>query len=192
MWRFIQRFFIGLSFVIGGYLLIGAIALDTEYTTERSVTINASAEQVYEHLIDLRTWTNWAAWMKNMPEGTELQFNSKENGVGVSYEYTAPQGFPLELTLTNVKANSEVRFQVRGEEVVHESDGVIVLKENEGKTTLTWTTHGRFTEWGFRYVAWVAAMGEASRMEQTLAGLKHYIENPPEADSSESGEAGDA
>lgn len=95
------------------------------YVVERSITIDAPAEQVHPLLDDFHRWTEWSPWEGLDPE-VERTYTGAESGVGARYawsgnrkagagnmEITGSSERAVEVALEFLKpfkSTSEVRF----------------------------------------------------------------------------------
>ena len=59
-----------------------------EYEVERTATIDAPAGVVYEQVEDVRRWSDWAPWVKRIPED-KGQHGGADRGEGATYEWSS-------------------------------------------------------------------------------------------------------
>lgn len=71
------------AFVIMGALAVVAIAFTQpdEYRVERSITVAVSPQEVYQYIVDLKTWPQWSPWAARDPE-MEMKFSEPSKGIG--------------------------------------------------------------------------------------------------------------
>ncbi|MEN8122989.1 MAG: SRPBCC family protein, partial [Bacteroidota bacterium] len=62
-------------------LLIIAALLPAEYRVERSITINAPVEKVFEQVVDLNNYVKWNPWSDQDPEA-KSKISENSRGVG--------------------------------------------------------------------------------------------------------------
>ena len=78
----LKKTLIVLTTLIVLFIGIGFL-LPSEFRVERSVTIDAPAEQVFEHLVDFKAWKNWGVWFKRDPQMT-ITYTGPEKQVGMT------------------------------------------------------------------------------------------------------------
>jgi hypothetical protein len=102
---------------------------DDTYTVQRSTTIGAPPERVYDQLADFHNWRNWSPWEDLDPE-LQRTYSGAESGTGAVYAWSgnrkAGQGrmeiteatLPLKVQLDLVfekpwKARNDTRFEIQ-------------------------------------------------------------------------------
>ncbi len=101
---------------------------DDSYRVERSVTIDAPPERIYEQLVDFHNWPNWSPWEDLDPE-LQRTYSGAESGTGAVYawsgnrkagqgrmeitEATAPSRVAIDLVFVKpFKARNETAFSI--------------------------------------------------------------------------------
>lgn len=116
------------------------------YTVERSITINASPERVYEQIANFHNWSNWSPWEDVDPE-LKRTYTGPESGTGAAYGWSgnrkAGQG-RMEIT----QATEATRVQI---DLVFEkpwkarNETVFAIRPEGSGCHVTWTMTGRRT-----------------------------------------------
>lgn len=128
--------------VIGGAIYLAT--LDGHYKVERTKTIKAPIELVYQKVNDFTTWESWSPWLYKDPN-TKLNFGEITKGVGASYSWESDHkdvGTGSMETLEaqdNAALNQKITFTKPWEQ---ESNIYWVFKSVEGGTEVTWGMQG--------------------------------------------------
>ncbi len=151
-----------------------------EFHVERSITIHAPADGVYQHLVDFRRWQAWSPWEQRDPE-MQRTISEPSAGVGATYEWSgnrkagagrmritaadAPRHVGVALTfLQPMKTESQVTFG---------------LTEVGNRTTVHWVLSGPKTMLNRMFGMLFNvdhALGED--FDRGLAELKQICESP--------------
>jgi uncharacterized protein YndB with AHSA1/START domain len=116
------------------------------WTVERSTTIAAPAERIYEQLADFHRWRGWSPW-EDLDPALQRDYSGAESGTGAVYRWSG-----------NRKAGSgrmEIVSAVAGERVDIDleflkpfkarNDTSFVLTPQGDSTGVLWTMTGRKT-----------------------------------------------
>jgi len=57
------------------------------YTVERSATMTAPPQAVYDQLVDFRRWVHWSPW-EELDPALQRTYSGAESGVGAVYEWS--------------------------------------------------------------------------------------------------------
>ncbi|ARV09049.1 transcription activator effector-binding protein [Winogradskyella sp. PC-19] len=139
-------------------LLILAIGLaiyiavqPNSFEVERSRTIDAPAQVVYNNVIDFKNWEAWNSWKDEDPT-IVMTMSDKTDGVGGSYSWTDEDGIGTMKTtdaVTNTSITQEMQF---GD--FPKSDVKWSFTPNEdGSTKVTWNISGKDLPFGFKAFA---------------------------------------
>ena len=114
------------------------------WTVERSTTIDAPAERVYEQLADFHRWRGWSPW-EDLDPALQRDYSGPESGTGAVYRWSG-----------NRKAGAgrmEIVRAVAGERVDIDleflkpfkarNDTSFVLTPQGGTTGVLWTMTGK-------------------------------------------------
>lgn len=120
--------------ILAGFFFPGKI------TIERSLTMKAPVEMIYDQVNNLRNWEQWSPWHK-IDTAMKLKYNIPM-GVGGSYEWTSdhPSVGNGKLTITDAKAfefiNTEMDWGDQGT-----GTASFKFEENDEGVTVTWDMH---------------------------------------------------
>ena len=81
----IRRIALALAALIAAVLVWAATRPDT-FEVTRSITIKASADQVFGHLADFRRWQAWSPWEGRDP-AMKRSFGGAASGPGATYAW---------------------------------------------------------------------------------------------------------
>jgi uncharacterized protein YndB with AHSA1/START domain len=119
---------------------------EATYTVERSATVNAEPERVYEEIVDFHRWPAWSPW-EDLDPNLQRTYSGTAEGIGSVYEWSG-----------NRKAGAgrmEITHADRPERVVIDlrflkpfkstSTTTFTLTPEAGGTRVTWTMTGNRT-----------------------------------------------
>jgi uncharacterized protein YndB with AHSA1/START domain len=116
------------------------------YTVERSATIDAPPERIYEQIADFHNWTNWSPWEGIDPE-LKRTFSGAESGTGAVYDWSgnrkAGQG---RMEITEAIAPSQVRIDLVFEKPWKAHNDTLFTIQPEGSgVRVSWSMTGKKT-----------------------------------------------
>lgn len=129
---------------------------DDTYTVERSASIDAPPERIYDQVADFHNWTSWSPWEDLDPE-LKRTYSGAQSGTGAVYSWSgnrkAGRG---RMEMTDVAPPSTVQivvffekpFKARNETTISiapEGSGSRVTWMMTGKKTLLTKAMGIFT-----------------------------------------------
>lgn len=131
-------------------VILGLIALfliyvasrPSEFTLERSRTINAPVSKIYPLIGDFRNWEKWSPWLEMEPTA-KLTYGNTTTGVGGNYRWDGNKTGSGSATCVEDVPPTKFRIRLEFEKpmkAVH--DVVYSLEEIAGSTKVTWTMTG--------------------------------------------------
>ncbi|MDQ1535711.1 MAG: hypothetical protein QOE58_104 [Actinomycetota bacterium] len=119
------------------------MAKDT-YTVERSVTIDAPLERIYEQLADFHNWVNWSPW-EDLDPDIKRTYSGAEVGTGSVYVWSgnrkAGQG---RMQITEASEPSKVLVEVAFEKPFKgENDITLTVLQDGPQARVTWVMTGK-------------------------------------------------
>ena len=66
--------------------MMGAMSTST-YTVERSATIAAEPQRIYDRLVDFHEWMGWSPW-EDLDPDQQRTFSGAESGTGAAYAWS--------------------------------------------------------------------------------------------------------
>jgi uncharacterized protein YndB with AHSA1/START domain len=153
---------------------------DDTYTVQRSTTIEAPPERVFELIADFRNWTTWSPWEGIDPD-MQRTYSGTESGVGAVYAWSgnrkAGRG---RMQITDATEPRSVRIDLEFEKPWKARNDTLFTIDSEGTASrVTWSMTGRKT-------LMTKVMGLFTSMdklvgpdfEKGLARLKTAVEKP--------------
>jgi len=119
---------------------------DDTYIVERSETIDAPPERIYDQIVNFHNWTRWSPWEDVDPE-LQRSYSGAESGAGAIYGWSgnrkAGQG---RMTITDVTEPSKVQIVVDFEKPWKaRNDAVFSIQPEGSRSRVTWTMTGKKT-----------------------------------------------
>jgi len=151
-------------------------AIET-YQVARSTTIQASADEVRSHLVDLRHWTDWSA-REALDRRMREQFAGRAMEPGSTYNWWGGDAVGSgRLTLLAVEP-AKVTLEVKVDRPVPSSSDLEFTLAPDGKgTRVTWTIAGEKDDAGKAFGLYSVPLERfADDMDDCLARLKLLVE----------------
>jgi len=172
---------VGLLLLIIILLVVGyGMTLSGESYLERSITLNASSEKVFNELNSFKTLTKWSPLTKIDPE-TKYVYSGPEFGVDARYEWESDhpdvrQGAQqITESVENKYIKTKMEFAIDGWFTAE-----FILEPKDDKTLLTWTYDSKVESLMWKYIM----LGLEGRLgpvyERGLKDFKYYVENLPD------------
>lgn len=176
----VKKILIGLVVLLALVAVVGFL-LPTEYTIEKSVTIEAPPDKIHPLVEDLKQWDSWAPWVEQDPT-IVTTYGATTKGVGASQTWTSESGNG-ELTLTKSDPKTGIAYDmafIMGETRAP-STCAMIYDVQGATTTVTWTIHGDMGDFMPSVVAGLMTplmkMSISGMFEQGLAKLKTQVES---------------
>jgi uncharacterized protein YndB with AHSA1/START domain len=135
-------------------LAIGALALGVAgsvfvaaqpaaFVVERSATIAAPPEVVFDHIASLRAMDAWSPWVR-MDSQLKVVYAGPERGVGARSSWESPEMGAGRLTVTAVKPGREVEMRLEMLSPMQATNRIVFTLAPSGTgTQVTWRMEGR-------------------------------------------------
>jgi hypothetical protein len=162
-----------LAFILTGFLL------PSTYAFERSITIQASPQQIHQFVGDLRRWQEWTPWALLEPS-IQTTYGATTTGVGASQSWTSDSGGG-ELTLTRSDPLSGVDYRMSFDGAFP-SDGSIRYEVTPEGTRVIWDMRGEADNFIGRYMGLLMESMVGPNYEAGLSTLKTLAESLPAVD----------
>jgi uncharacterized protein YndB with AHSA1/START domain len=114
------------------------------YVVERSATIAAEPQRIYEQLADFRQWMTWSPW-EDLDPNQERTFSGAESGPGAKYAWSgnrkAGRG---RMEIVSVQQPTEVRIALDFEKPFKSSNTIefFLIPEGSERTRVRWVMTG--------------------------------------------------
>lgn len=156
---------------------------DDTYTVERSTTIEAPPERIYEQVADFHSWRNWSPWDGLDPD-MRRTYSGPDAGPGATYAWAgnrkAGEG---QMEITEATAPTHVRIDLRFIKPFRAQNETVFHIRPEGSgSRVTWTMTGRKTL-ATKIMGIFKSMDAmiGPDFEKGLASLKSTAERPTSA-----------
>ncbi|MBK7084778.1 MAG: SRPBCC family protein [Flavobacteriales bacterium] len=176
----IKKLLIGLAVVIVGIIIVSRFQPDS-YTVERSATIAAPPEVVFEHVNNFEKWQQFNAWGDSDPNAA-YTYNETESGVGANFHWKGNSDMGEgRMTILESKPNEYVKVDLAFIEPFEgKAIAELLLEPTEGGTKLTERTssdHNFFSKIMCMFMDMDKMIGEKyeegfRRMNKVLPGLE--------------------
>lgn len=117
-------------------------SLDGKYKVDRSLIINAPITQVYNTVVDFKTWPEWSPWLMHEPE-TEIVYSDHHQQAGGHYSWDGKLVGAGKLTHQQLIANQSIKQKI---EFIRPFKSICSVgwsfKEVNGQTEVHWTMQG--------------------------------------------------
>jgi uncharacterized protein YndB with AHSA1/START domain len=122
------------------------VMADDTYTVQRSITIDARPERVYEQIADFHNWRNWSPWEDVDPK-LKRTYAGANAGVGAVYGWSgnrqAGQG---RMRITDAMQPTRLQIDLMFEKPWKaRNDTVFTIEPQGAGTRVTWSMTGRKT-----------------------------------------------
>ena len=114
------------------------------YLVERSTTIAADPQPIYDRLVDFHAWMDWSPW-EDLDPDQERSFTGAESGVGAGYAWSgnrkAGRG---SMQVTHTAPPTEVRIALDFDKPFKSANTIdfLLIPEGPNSTRVRWTMTG--------------------------------------------------
>lgn len=172
----IKKILFAIFGVIAVFLVVG-LFLPSSFDVQRKVEINASTEQVYAKVADLRAWKTWGVWFERDPN-MQVSYSGDVASVGMKSSWISEQEGSGEMTITKLGANKMVQYSLYFPDFDMGSTGELTLVQTDSGTEVTWRDYGDVGANPVnRYFAVMMDAMIGPDFEAGLANLKKVVEN---------------
>jgi uncharacterized protein YndB with AHSA1/START domain len=160
-------------------LVLVSFLLPSQIRVERSTTINAAPERIYEKVGTLKTWKEWTAWNPTKYPEMKWEYKGPESGVGAESMWTDPGGNG-HMKITKADPQTGIEYDLTFDGIPTIPGSIKFDPEKEG-TKVVWFFEDK-VGWNpiNRYFCNFFLDGMIGRdFETGLAGLKKAVEAEP-------------
>ena len=135
------------SLSIFALMLVAVIIIavqPADYAVERSATIEAPIDVVFEQVDDLRRWDDWSTWSQIDPD-YDTQFDGPDRGEGAVFEWSGnPEVGAGRMTIVESRPDEFIEIYLEFFEPFETSSSTefAFTAEGEDATTVTWSMSG--------------------------------------------------
>lgn len=124
-------------------LWLGSYALAEKWHFEKSISVNATPDKIYQLTTELKNWEKWSPWY-GLDPNTKWKFSDSTFGVGAWYSWSSEESNvgKGKLTLTEAIENQSNKYILEFEGMDASTAGFILVPEGDNITKVTWTLDG--------------------------------------------------
>jgi polyketide cyclase/dehydrase/lipid transport protein len=141
----LKKILIALVVILAALLVVVAVQ-PSEFRVERTTTIAAPADTVFEQVNNLRKWDAWSPWAKLDP-AAKISFEGPEAGQGAAMGWSGNENVGEgKMTIVESKPKDDIKIKVDFTKPFEGSIGSeFGFKANADKTDVTWAMTGHRT-----------------------------------------------
>lgn len=128
--------------VVPVLVVLGSFLLPSSYRVERSLTMNARPELVFEQINRLKHWPDWTAWTVVKYPDMKVSFSGPESGVGAVYSWTGKSSGNGTLKITAADPVKSVSYSLDFENGKHLSVGALTIEPQGTNVQVRWHNTG--------------------------------------------------
>lgn len=138
----IKRILLGIVAVVVIFVVV-VLLQPSHFVVERSTTINAPAERVFEHVNDFHKWEEWSPWAKLDPNSKAI-FEGAPQGEGAIFRWVGNEKVGEgKMTILESKPNELIKIKLEFfKPMAGVCDDVFTFKPEGDKTVVDWKMSG--------------------------------------------------
>ena len=136
----LKKFLFVITALIVLLVVVGFI-LPSSYQVERKVLINASAEDIYPNVVNLKAWPQWGVWFKRDPN-MEISYAGPDRAIGMQMQWKSETQGDGQMEIVDLKHNRKLTYSLYFPEFEMGSTGDMTLEPVDGGTLVTWSDSG--------------------------------------------------
>ncbi len=168
------------SITIGAFFLfiVGmGLFMSNEYEVKRSISINATPQQIHRFVEDFNEWPKWTHWESADPS-ISIKVGEKTKGEGATQQWQGKSGIG-ELKITKSSPDYGIDYMLDMKADGLNTYSSITYQAQKAGTTVTWSMKGKFSLPIIGAYIGMAMDGTAGpTFEQGLIKLKELSEKP--------------
>jgi len=177
--KILRPFLLFLFFVVAATFIL-SLVLPVNQKIEKTITINAPVNVVYDHLSRLSGFTKWALWTQNDPTA-KYTFSGNDGTAGASTHWTGDPAISGDgdMRITSLEANKRIVHQIEFIKPAKRSaTSSFTLYEKGGTTTVTWNFAMKTPRpWNVFNLFYSMEKEKGAEFEKGLSALKTMIES---------------
>ncbi|MEQ8623806.1 MAG: SRPBCC family protein [Vicingaceae bacterium] len=164
--------------IIIGVLLIFSATQPNQIKVKESIVIASPPSQIYNEIVDFRTWGNWSVW-NQMDSNMTSEYSDEMGVVGAYSEWESEIAGDGRQEIVELKPDEYIKTMLEFKGWDGKNYSEFILTEKDGKTELTWTFDGAKTPFYMNLMnTFMKPMLEKNYTE-SLSQLKAHIEAMP-------------
>ncbi len=164
-----------IAFIVLDLLIMLAVIpmfLPETYQVQRSITINAPAENVFVLVNQVENWAKWIPWAEE-DETMKFQYGDQKQGVNAWYSWTS-ENSGGKLTILESIENQSIKTQLDFDGQ-SPAEGFWKFESDENSTKVTWGFGGKLA-YSERYIGLFMDTFLGENFERGLANIKILAE----------------
>jgi uncharacterized protein YndB with AHSA1/START domain len=126
---------------LAAVLVLGGLMLSSQFKVSRSVSVNATPQQIYELVADPRRWKEWSVWNRRDP-GMQITYSGPPSGAGAVWAWKSKSEGDGRMTFTAAEPGSRVAFDLFLPDFGTTSHGELRFAAEGPGTRVTWSMNG--------------------------------------------------
>lgn len=177
--KFLKITLIGLAALLAAYLFCCTLGI-SKFKTSKSISINASPEQVFNEINDYKKWPAWSPWAKR-DKKMENVYTGNAGEIGHKNSWKSKSEGSGSQEIVEIRNNEYIKAKLVFTDWDGETFTEFILKPEGDKTNITWTMEG--SEFPFMARGFIFLMGGNKMIEKDyeegLNNLKVIVESKP-------------
>lgn len=150
-----------------------------DFRVERSITISASPEAIFEHINDFHNWEAWSPWAKLDPKATN-SYEGPDAGLDAKFQWAGNDKVGVgSMTITESYPQERIRMRLDFEKPMQDtSTAEFTFRPQGEQTVVTWAMYGRYANFFAKAMCKVMNMDRmvGGKFDEGLASLKKTVE----------------
>lgn len=138
--RLLTRIGLAVAALVGLFVVVG-LFLPSAWHTERSIVIEAQAENILPLIDTPRRWLDWAPWTPERYPGMQIEYGEQERGKGAWWSWRGEESGNGRMDIERSEVAYGIDFGLAFEGF-DPSKGSIRFEKAEGGTRVTWSMYG--------------------------------------------------
>ncbi len=126
---------------LAAVVLIGGLLISPKFSVERSASIGAPPEAVYELVADPRRWKEWSVWNRRDPQ-MAMSYSGAASGAGAVWAWKSASEGDGRMSFTEAEPGRRIAYELFFPDFGTTSTGALTLVPEGGGTKITWTVAG--------------------------------------------------
>ncbi len=132
----VMKYLIGILVLL---LLVGFL-LPSNYSAQRSVTVNAPAEKIFPFIANTKEWKRWTVWNQRDPK-MQITYSGPESGTGAKWSWKSKSEGNGSMEFTAIEPSKRLAYSLQMQDMTP-SLGDITLAPSGNGTKVTWVMNG--------------------------------------------------
>jgi hypothetical protein len=133
----------GIVVIVGAVIALCAFMKPDEFRVSRSVSIAASADQVFEEVNDLHKWQMWSPWAEMDPDAI-FTFEGPVSGEGAAIRWEGKKTGKGIMTIVESRTPDFIRFRLDFLKPMKATNTAeFMFTQTDGQTIVKWDMYGK-------------------------------------------------